>query len=610
MFFIFGLLIAIVTTYINYYLQFQQIDKKVEEDSKNTSRLIKMKIHTHMQCIERNINSLKHNKLFINYILFNDQESKDIAKNLFLNIVDVNINLFQLRFIDANGMEKIRVDRKSNKDEVVAISDEKLQNKFHRYYFQESMNYKPDRYWHSKLDLNIENKEIEKPIKPTYRVSSPVYYKGKFYGVIIINIEMKFLLNSLRLNNDFNIYIADKDGYFIIGKDKEQDFSRYLKTGHTVFTAFNNLTESEYKTGIIKDKNIFMTSLKDEFDNSEDLRLILEVKDTFLSNIYNNNITFAITLGVVVLLSSIPLGMIISIPASNLLKMFNKVYQDNVRHMDIIDKYVITMNVDLDKNITNVSEAMCNVTGYTKKELIGKKPSILKSGKMNNEVYKDLWSKITNGLVWVGELQNMKKNREYFWVKSTILPNYTDNEIDSYSAISEDVTDKKVIEKISQQDKLTELYNRVKLDDCLEVEMDRFMRYNSLFSIILIDIDYFKQVNDTYGHQVGDSVLIEFANILREYTRNVDIVGRWGGEEFMIICSETNISGAVKLAEKLREEIERFDFKVVGHKSASFGVSEFGSHDNIETLVKRVDENLYKAKESGRNRVVDDTFVS
>jgi len=275
--------------------------------------------------------------------------------------------------------------------------------------------------------------------------------------------------------------------------------------------------------------------------------------------------------------------------------------------MDTIDKYVITLDVDRNRRITNVSKALCDLSGYKKEELIGKLPSIFQSDDRDEHVYKDIWNKITNGLIWDGNFHNLTKNKEYFWIHSTILPNYDEsNNIISYTSISEDITNKKIIEKLSQTDTLTQIYNRMVLDDNLEREYNRFLRNKTIFSLILIDIDKFKLVNDNYGHLIGDKVLITFSNILKKNSRKTDIVGRWGGEEFMIICTDTNISDAMKIAENIRKTIENYKFDIVKNCTASLGVSEINEEDNINSLLKRVDENLYKAKENGRNRSIFD----
>ena len=119
----------------------------------------------------------------------------------------------------------------------------------------------------------------------------------------------------------------------------------------------------------------------------------------------------------------------------------------------------------------------------------------------------------------------------------------------------------------------------------------------------MLDIDHFKNVNDTYGHNVGDTTLQTFANILLQNTREVDIVGRWGGEEFLIIVTNTNKKAIINLAEKLRVAIETYEFSTVKQKTASFGVTIYNPQDKINKLVSRVDKALYEAKNNGRNQV-------
>lgn len=163
---------------------------------------------------------------------------------------------------------------------------------------------------------------------------------------------------------------------------------------------------------------------------------------------------------------------------------------------------------------------------------------------------------------------------------------------------------KKELENLYITDRLTGVYNRVKLDEIIDKELKRRERYGTLCSIILIDIDYFKLVNDTHGHLVGDSILKEFAAILKENIRDTDYVGRWGGEEFMIISPQTDQSGALSLAQHLRANVEEFLFTTVGKKTASFGVATCTEQDDIQSLIDNADKALYRAKESGRNQVI------
>lgn len=160
------------------------------------------------------------------------------------------------------------------------------------------------------------------------------------------------------------------------------------------------------------------------------------------------------------------------------------------------------------------------------------------------------------------------------------------------------------LERLSQTDKLTQVANRLKVDSFIEDEVYRAKERGKTFSIILLDIDKFKEVNDTFGHPVGDYVLKSIASIIKGHCRKVDLVGRWGGEEFIIILPDTSLDGALKTAENIRSLIESFEFKDVGTKTASFGVVEYDRNYSIKDIILKVDEALYTAKESGRNRVI------
>ncbi len=159
------------------------------------------------------------------------------------------------------------------------------------------------------------------------------------------------------------------------------------------------------------------------------------------------------------------------------------------------------------------------------------------------------------------------------------------------------------LEHLAVTDRLTGLYNRLRLDQILEAEIARSERYDGKLALVMIDLDKFKSVNDEHGHQVGDKVLSTLADILATNTRDVDAVGRWGGEEFLIIASNTDLAGATEVAEKLRQKIAEHAFPVVGGKTASFGVTAFRKGDNATDMLARADAALYRAKESGRDRV-------
>lgn len=160
------------------------------------------------------------------------------------------------------------------------------------------------------------------------------------------------------------------------------------------------------------------------------------------------------------------------------------------------------------------------------------------------------------------------------------------------------------LEHIAITDGLTQLYNRTKMEIELQKLEEIYKRYGRVFSVIMLDIDYFKSVNDTFGHQVGDSVLKQFAKILKENIRNTDFIGRWGGEEFLVVCPETSEENATKFALNLRKNIENAHFEKVGQITMSIGVSQMKEGVDLDTLINNADNAMYFAKENGRNKVI------
>jgi len=171
--------------------------------------------------------------------------------------------------------------------------------------------------------------------------------------------------------------------------------------------------------------------------------------------------------------------------------------------------------------------------------------------------------------------------------------------------ISKDLLEEKtkLLEILSITDGLTGLYNHRYIVDVLSSRITEASRYRKPLSIGMFDIDYFKKINDKYGHVFGDEVLIKISSVIEETIRKVDIAGRYGGEEFLIVIPDTDSGGAYKTAERIRETIEKIKWDKDGLKvTISGGVCEFNDEDS-EKLIAKADELLYRAKESGRNRI-------
>lgn len=280
-------------------------------------------------------------------------------------------------------------------------------------------------------------------------------------------------------------------------------------------------------------------------------------------------------------------------------------------YVKLVDKNIIISSTDTQGIITQVSEKFCQITEYEKEELIGKNHNIIKHPDMKPEFYKNLWDVISQDKTWHGELKNIKKDGTAFWVYAAISPLYDDGKKIGYTAIRQDITDKKIIEEISITDALTNIYNRRYFNETFPKIINSAKRKNELVNFALMDVDNFKLYNDNYGHQAGDVVLASFAKCLKNsINRADDYVFRLGGEEFGIIFKSQTKDEAVAFIMKIKQNIE--DMKITHeynsaspYITASIGlVSRYANGvKDINEIYKEADDLLYNSKNSGRNQV-------
>jgi diguanylate cyclase (GGDEF)-like protein/PAS domain S-box-containing protein len=232
---------------------------------------------------------------------------------------------------------------------------------------------------------------------------------------------------------------------------------------------------------------------------------------------------------------------------------------------------VIISSTNKEGIIEEVSEAFCKISGYSKEELIGKSHNIVRHEDMSKEVYENMWKDLSAGKVWKGEIKNKNKKGDTYWVEAIIQPNYENDNFVGYTAIRTNITNKKIIEHLSITDELTQMYNRRYFNKIIEEELNRRKREKTFISFMMIDIDYFKKYNDTYGHQAGDKALQNIASVFKMSSkRSGDFVFRLGGEEFAMIFYAENKDKALDFATSIKEEIEGLKIE---HKTSD--VSEF-----------------------------------
>ena len=211
--------------------------------------------------------------------------------------------------------------------------------------------------------------------------------------------------------------------------------------------------------------------------------------------------------------------------------------------------------------------------------------------------------------IWQGESALIDKNGYEIPVSQIILAHYDEAGTVTYlSTIMRDISKQKRLEDKLQQlvthDSLTGTYNRRHIENCLGDELYRAKRYHRSFALVMLDVDRFKKVNDSYGHEAGDNILVSLAGVINQEIRQTDILARWGGEEFMVLLPETGMDEAVWVAEKIRRTVASADFTGPGHITISLGVTNYHHGDSRDQIVKRVDDALYQAKASGRDQMV------
>ncbi len=308
-----------------------------------------------------------------------------------------------------------------------------------------------------------------------------------------------------------------------------------------------------------------------------------------------------------------------------LLYILNKLIDQEVRLIDDLrvasyafDAHEAMTVTDPNGKIIRVNKAFTKITGYSPEEVIGKNPRVLKSYKHSEEFYKNMWKDLHTKGYWSDEIYNKRKNGEIYVEKLSITAIKDKNDITThYIAQFLDITELKSAQKQAlyqaTHDFLTKLPNKKMMVERLKKEFSRSQRHGFYNSFLFIDLDGFKQINDNFGHQSGDKLLIKVAERLKSCVREEDFVSRIGGDEFAIILLdlgsdyEKSIKNTQIICEKIIEKLTEH-FSIDGHTidiTSSIGVRIFPNNiKDINDIINQADMAMYKAKENGKNRFV------
>ncbi len=279
------------------------------------------------------------------------------------------------------------------------------------------------------------------------------------------------------------------------------------------------------------------------------------------------------------------------------------------------DVILVTKSHPIDEpgpEIVYANKAFTELTGYSQKEVLGKNPRILQSDGTDEETRAIIRHGLEQKIPVRVTIRNYSKTGDEYWLDLSILPlKNSEGVATHFVSIQRDITEQKKVEKkleiLSRTDSLTGLLNRRSFDEIAENELSRFKRSGEVYSLLMLDIDHFKEINDEYGHATGDIAIQAIAQSCASNLRLYDKMARIGGDELCILLPCTDKNTAFTIAEKLRKIVSSISITTENEDispTVSIGVAEIENTDlDYAAPLKRADENLYKAKGSGRNRV-------
>ena len=413
--------------------------------------------------------------------------------------------------------------------------------------------------------------------------------KSKDLDKISINAANDSLLGLMKYSVNANIETEDILKNLNILNTKDNDFTkmfvRHTKVDLKRIKKFNEIRNSQ-----VEDTTLVALYRLHSFINEDHQENILVEKII---------VTVLFVVALVILLTLIIMN-------KRSIRMRDELFGFKTAIENSYNSIIIT---DVDSKITYVNEIAEKQTGYTKEELIGQNPRIFKSGLNNEAFYQELHDALAAGKKWEGEFINKKKDGSLLYEKTSIMPVFQHGEIVNYLAIKLNITDyieeKHKVEYMAYHDALTSLPNRFSIEQYLKNRLKIATRNDLQIAILFIDLDRFKTINDTLGHDVGDELLIEASRRMRSGLRDSDMLARVGGDEFVIVIESPNDSySAAHVCEKILQ-LFREPIQTKAHSlniTLSIGVSIFPDDDmNYIQLFKYADIAMYEAKEAGKN---------
>lgn len=544
----------------------------------------------------------------------------------------------QIRLLDLNGQELIRVNYHA--EGPVAVAQTELQNKADRYYVQEGMGLSPGEFYLSPLDLNMEKGAIEKPLKPVIRAVNLLRDEaGRPKALLILNYRAGDFLNTFRslFNDGDRGMLINNDGYWLSNHQRDNEWGWQLGNPDNTLARWNpELWQQVQQDSFGRfDSDAEMISFRtiqpSNFDKGTDGRftssrglkqdvkiqswfaLVQSSRNEWLATAFyhHSGVQFFVAF---LYLSIFALIWLYLKHRNN--KQLNEA-QKNRYTAELEDLYynapIGYLTIDADTLITNANSKILEYLGYDREELIGQKRLIDILSCDSHKELQDAIKERHNGEL---RMEVMCKSGGWLPVNSAISSKFDGTALTMSRCSVQDISLQLELEQrlrdLANTDALTGAYNRRHIETLFQQMLETFVESGSggELSILVLDIDHFKSVNDTYGHGVGDDVLVEFTQICQKCLGDKGHFARFGGEEFLALLPLMNKADAVAMAEKIRLAVNENVAKTSDHREVRFtvsiGVAMYSEllPDSLDQLIHQADEKLYEAKNAGRNQVV------
>jgi diguanylate cyclase (GGDEF)-like protein/PAS domain S-box-containing protein len=554
----------------------------------------------------------------------------------------------QVRFIDKTGEERVRVNYREG--ECLLVAKDELQNKKTRYYFSDTYKLKKGQIFISPLDLNIEHGAIEHPLKPMIRIGTPVLTnENDKFGIVLVNYFGKELINDLSaaMSGSNGVpMLLNRDGYWLLGEHSDDEwgfmFNRNEKRmgnkNPETWRMMSNTAEGQIRTesGIFTWRTVYPLSVnsisstgsKDASGQSltyidrEDYfwKVVTHIPQDQITDLQYRRVRMALILISLLLLLAVFAAYFIGRSRERELVSIAALKESEHRQRAITAKLAEGLIVlDNEGKLITMNPEAERLLGWTFGILAEQRIHDLIHAHNNDDSEHDcpILNVLRDEKIYhIEEEYFCRADGSMLPVAYTASPYIVNDEISGVIVVFQDISErKKLREELIYQathDVLTGLLNRREVENILSQIFKQAKRYEHALSVCMIDIDHFKKINDAFGHRAGDETIKKIGLILDQNTRNADLAGRYGGEEFVVALTETPLAGALQWAEQLRSTIESSSITFSDSMSpievtVSIGVASISDEiNNPDQLIDSADRALYLAKDSGRNRVAGD----